>query len=79
MSQIPYETSYEGGLNIYVELNRTQNYSIPLKPTINEFAMIHSHATHTAYKLEVRQVVFVGQARLRVDLQGVVITARQMA
>lgn len=45
--------------------------------TIEQFSMIHRHAGHTADELEVGEVVFVTQTRVRVNLQRVVVPGRQ--
>ena len=48
-----------------------------LPPTIYQFAVVDSHATHAANESKVRQVFLIGQSRLGVNLQGVVITAHK--
>ena len=43
-------------------------------PTINQSAVVHSHCTHTPNELQVLQMVLIEQPRVRVELEGVVIT-----
>lgn len=50
---------------------------IPGALTIEQFAMINSHACHTANELEVGKVVLITQTGVRVDLQCVVIPEGQ--
>lgn len=52
---------------------------VPNLRTIQQLAVIHSHASHPTDELEVWEVILITEARVWIDLKGVVISAdRQM-
>lgn len=36
--------------------------------------MVNSHSSHTTYKLEIREMIFIAKTRVRIDLQSIVIS-----
>ena len=46
--------------------------------TIKQFPMVHSHSSQPTNELEVRQMLFVTQARIWVNLERVIITANEI-
>lgn len=59
-----------------VDKRNNDNCFMESRLTIQQLAMVHSHASHTANEFEVGQVVLITQARVGVDLQCVVIPAQ---
>lgn len=43
--------------------------------TVQEFSVKHGHSRHASNELEIGEVVLIAQARVGVDLQGVVVPA----
>lgn len=43
--------------------------------TVQQFSMEHGHSCHASDELEVGEVILVAQARVGVDLEGVVVPA----
>lgn len=57
--------------------NINLHYSSKQILTIQKLAMVNSHSSYTTYKFEVREMIFIAQARIWIDLQRIVIPGEE--